>query len=604
MRVFSRLFWILLVFCWVPTAWAQGPPNAQLLCFNLLPASNRGLSPGLNRGTAEGEWIFCNAVIDGDALNVADAGLGGADDKFYLASFALPTYSKKQDANGISHLAVSALKISPGFLTATDTFGGNVLPIPTGHPLAVTMPELGAFGDVSASAVKLTVRAVTFSQGPTLFSGGPKPVSGVQVDLELEMDSDDDTRIDIFFAIQLSLPNLKRITGSAPGQGFPGTTSGPPSADGAADYASGPGLLFVGFFVGDPTGIATVPIKVVGAPAVFSTVSGFKFCDLSLNGACSGEPLVNGMPIIVTITGTIADPVVVPMLTGTSRQSIAMLTKQGMSVVTTFDAGSAGPGEYFVEISCDIFSGASLTVKIEEDLAGGDPPLDFTDQTVPLDPDFYEFTLACDENVEDRNFGNVKLEPAEGDPHTMGFWGQLVKKAIHTNGGDGAEAMCGDDAPGGDTLPHSGYSTPVDVASEVEDAAADCAYFDDNPVPSINDATNTAEFLCSATAVLPPGKDGGLGGANNFNAQLLALLLNVEAGFLDEGVLVDRDCLVGSGGDISLADLLLQACGGDTSLQPVIAAINELDPDGMGQLPCLSTETCPDVVPAVPVCTP
>ena len=114
------------------------------------------------------------------------------------------------------------------------------------------------------------------------------------------------TRIDLFFAILLAPDGLKKITGTPPPnteQPFPGTIFGRPSVSGAGGFFPGPGPLYVGFFVGDPTGIATVPIRPDEADGdgevFFASIAGIKFCDLDLDGECSGEPLVNGTFITV-----------------------------------------------------------------------------------------------------------------------------------------------------------------------------------------------------------------------------------------------------------------------------------------------------------------
>ena len=70
----GAIFGLALVQIWTGAALAQvGEPNYQIRCFTVEPPVHQVMSPGLNRGTAEGEWNLCQAIIDGAALDEADA---------------------------------------------------------------------------------------------------------------------------------------------------------------------------------------------------------------------------------------------------------------------------------------------------------------------------------------------------------------------------------------------------------------------------------------------------------------------------------------------------------------------------------------------------
>ncbi len=591
---------VLLLQGLAPGAFAQ---NAQLLCFRLAPTV--GQSPGLNRGTAEGEWVLCQAVLDGNSLATGDVFDSPAGDGLYSAFIVVPTFSDKSGENGLSDMAV------------TGTFGvGPVTPVPGGHP-EDGVRVLGAFGnaqtDLNPGLPGFPIAPIS---GPPIFNNETHGVS-IRVDMNFGA-GNAQTRIDLFFAILLAPDGLKKITGTPPPnteQPFPGTIFGPPGGvSGAAEFFPGPGPLYVGFFVGDPTGIATVPIRpdeadpAAGAEQFFASIAGIKFCDLDLDGDCSGEPLVNGTTITVDFDTRLGAQQVV-LQTGVDGLSQASVEKGNGN--NTIDIillpGNPGTGAYMVTFDCSLFpgvapngdgQGASTTLMITETL---DPAFDL--QTAPADgmddgmgvttepaangTIKYTVVLDCEEDKENLDFGNVQLGPSDADPMTMGFFGALVKKAIHSPGSN-AQNECGDAAPGGDILPFAGFGTPAEVAALVDAAADGCA-----ALPTVNAAgTDVEDLLCAATGILPPGKDGSLGGTNNADAQLLAFLLNIEAGKLPPGTLVDKTCLGFANGVMSVGEIATAACLDPEAFQALLDAINNLDPIG-GETMCLLEATCP-----------
>ncbi len=224
--------------------------KSQLRGYDLGPPFPAGLrDSGLINGYAEGDWIPFVAAIDGKKLSVSDGLAGGTGDGRFGATLIFPTYSLRHDANGISDFAV------------TGTYGqGSVTPIPSpfddGWLVAngYSPFELGAWdGDTLVDSAPV-VTSIYQRSGPTRFGG---QVSSVAVSVEFNAPADA-TRIEVRFAVRLAPPDLQAI---APGAGsFPGTAAG--TAKGAASFHPGPGPIFVGYQVGDPTGIATVPIRV------------------------------------------------------------------------------------------------------------------------------------------------------------------------------------------------------------------------------------------------------------------------------------------------------------------------------------------------------
>jgi hypothetical protein len=174
------------------------------------------MSPGLNRGTAEGEWNLCQAIIDGAALDEADAVDSTLGNNIFVVDWVVPNHTgfKSKKATGISNIAFEG------------TFGGgnnftNILgemlddtDIPAGHPLAAANGgvgiELGTFanGDASpAGTGDVDVTSITFRPGPPLFSN---PVTGVDIAVELDFTGFGVIeRIDVLFAIQFAPDGLK-----------------------------------------------------------------------------------------------------------------------------------------------------------------------------------------------------------------------------------------------------------------------------------------------------------------------------------------------------------------------------------------------------------
>ncbi|HTM20142.1 MAG TPA: hypothetical protein VL172_06540, partial [Kofleriaceae bacterium] len=227
-----------------------GGVKSQLRGYDLGPPFPAGLrDSGLVNGYAEGEWIPFVAVMDGRKLEDADAAAGDAGDGAYRATIILPTYSPRHDANGISDLQV------------VGTYGlAPIAPIPSPFDDQWLIDNgmdpfvLGAYPDAGATDLAPVISDIGQRSGPTRF-GGDVASAAVTVDFALDPAA---THVELRFAVRLAPPSLQAI---APGgQGFPGTAAG--TALGAADFFPGPGPLFVGYQVGDPTGIATVPIRV------------------------------------------------------------------------------------------------------------------------------------------------------------------------------------------------------------------------------------------------------------------------------------------------------------------------------------------------------
>jgi hypothetical protein len=224
--------------------------KSQLRGYDLGPPFPAGFrDSGLVNGYAEGEWVPFVAVLDGKKLANADTNEGAAGDGVYRVGIIVPTYSPRHDANGISELAV------------VGTYGqGAILPIPqpfddrwlVDHGYAPFV--LGAYADSGEIDAAPVVQGAAQRTGPRRFGG---QVSSVSVSVRFTL-TQPSTHVELRFAVRLAPPGLQAIEPN--GQAFAGDAAG--SALGAADYFPGPGPLFVGYEVGDPTGIATVPIRV------------------------------------------------------------------------------------------------------------------------------------------------------------------------------------------------------------------------------------------------------------------------------------------------------------------------------------------------------
>lgn len=223
---------------------------SQLRGYDLGPPFPAGFrDSGLVNGYAEGEWVPFVAIMEGKKLEDADRLAGASGDGRYGAGIILPTYSPRHDANSISDLLTSG------------TYGvGPVRPIPNPFDDQWLKDEgyfpfvLGAYANTGDVDLAPVIDVAAQRSGPTRFGGA---VGSVSVPIEFQIPAGA-TRVELRFAIRLAPPKLAPI--SPDGQPFPGTVAG--TAKGAADFFPGPGPIFVGYEVGSPTGIATVPIRV------------------------------------------------------------------------------------------------------------------------------------------------------------------------------------------------------------------------------------------------------------------------------------------------------------------------------------------------------
>jgi MYXO-CTERM domain-containing protein len=254
--------------------------KSQLRGYDLGPPFPAGFrDSGLVNGYAENEWVPFVAVMEGSKLEDADALAGGVGDGRYGASIIVPSYSAKHDANAIVDLQV------------TGTYGeGAITPIPDpfdAHWLASNGYQpfvLGAFADTGDSDLAPSLARIAQKTGPTRFGG---EVGSASIPVEFAAPAGA-TKVELRFAVRLARRGLEKV---APGgQAFPGTADG--SALGAADFFPGPGPIFVGYDVGKPTGIATVPIRVVRhSCASDDECPPGRYCDQNA-GSCA-EPCVD-----------------------------------------------------------------------------------------------------------------------------------------------------------------------------------------------------------------------------------------------------------------------------------------------------------------------
>lgn len=228
-----------------------GGVKSQLRGYDLGPPFPAGFrDSGLVNGYAEGEWVPFVAVMEGTKLANADALAGASGDGQYRASIIVPTYSPRHDANAIMDLATTGTYGQGAVTPIPDPFDSNWLSDNGYWPLV-----LGAYADTGDVDTAPAIDGVAQRTGPTRFGG---QVSSVEVPISFTAPASA-TRVELRFAVRLAVPGMQPI---APGeQGFPGSASG--SALGAADFFPGPGPIFVGYQVQKPTGIATVPIRVV-----------------------------------------------------------------------------------------------------------------------------------------------------------------------------------------------------------------------------------------------------------------------------------------------------------------------------------------------------
>lgn len=224
--------------------------QSQLRGYDLGPPFPGGLrNSGLVNGYAEGEWIPFVAVIEGEKLVDADAAEGTIGDGQYRLGIILPTHSARHEANGISELATVGTYGAGAITPIPDPFDDGWL-IAHGYDPFV----LGAWADGGEVDAAPVILGATQRTGPRRFGGD---VSSVSVAIRFQLTAATQN-VEVRFAVRLAPPGLAPIIPG--GQPFPGVAPG--AALGAADFFPGPGPLFVGYEVGDPTGIATVPIRV------------------------------------------------------------------------------------------------------------------------------------------------------------------------------------------------------------------------------------------------------------------------------------------------------------------------------------------------------
>lgn len=224
--------------------------KSQLRGYDLGPPFPAGFrDSGLVNGYSEGEWVPFVAIMEGKKLAEADGLAGSTGDGQYHASIILPTYSPRHDANAIMDLETTGTYGEGKLTPIPDPFDDNWL-IEHGYSPFV----LGAFADTGDVDSAPAIGEAAQRSGPTRFGGDVASVS-VPIDFTAPAEA---TAVELRFAVRLALPQLTAI--SPDGQAFPGTEAG--TSLGAADFFPGPGPIFVGYEVGKPTGIATVPIRV------------------------------------------------------------------------------------------------------------------------------------------------------------------------------------------------------------------------------------------------------------------------------------------------------------------------------------------------------
>jgi hypothetical protein len=228
---------------------AANVAKSQLRGYDLGPPFPAGLrDSGLINGYGEGEWIPFVAIMEGSKLEDADINQGSAGDGQYRAAIILPTYSERNNANGLIDLAT------------TGTYGQQpVAPIPAGFDNGWLVENgydpfvLGAFSDTGEHDAAPVILGAAQRTGPTRFGGNVSSVS-VSVSWQLANPADN---VELRFAVYMAPPGLEPVV---PG-GAPFASRTPGGALGACSFHPGPGPLFVGYEVDDPTGIATVPIR-------------------------------------------------------------------------------------------------------------------------------------------------------------------------------------------------------------------------------------------------------------------------------------------------------------------------------------------------------
>ncbi len=223
--------------------------KSQLRGYDLGPPFPAGFrDSGLVNGYSECEWVPFVAIIEGSKLEDSDLLAGAAGDGQYGVEIIVPNYSPKQNANGIQDLQV------------TGTYGeGAITPIPepfddkwladNGYlPLV-----LGAHADTGEVDLAPQIGDISQRSGPTRF-GGDLASASIPMTFTAPVGTQN---VEVRFAVKMACPDLQPI--APDGQTFPGYEAG--TAKGACSFHPGPGPIFVGYHVGKPTGIATVPIR-------------------------------------------------------------------------------------------------------------------------------------------------------------------------------------------------------------------------------------------------------------------------------------------------------------------------------------------------------
>lgn len=224
--------------------------KSQLRGYDLGPPFPAGFrDSGLINGYDEGEWVPFVAKIEGRKLVESDGLAGSTSDGVYGASIIFPTYSDKRGANGISDVLFEGVYGQGAVTPIPDGFDDGWL-VANGYSPFV----LGAYDDAGGADAAPRVVGIGQRVGPTRFGGS---VASASVAVEFDAAAGAEL-VELRFAVRLAPAGLAPIRPAD--QDFPGTDAG--DALGAADFHPGPGPIFVGYEVGKPTGIATVPIRV------------------------------------------------------------------------------------------------------------------------------------------------------------------------------------------------------------------------------------------------------------------------------------------------------------------------------------------------------
>ncbi len=223
--------------------------KSQLRGYDLGPPFPAGFrDSGLVNGYAECEWVPFVAIMEGSKLEDADLLAGGAGDGQYGFEIILPNYSPKQGANGLQDLQVTGTYGEGAITPIPDPFDDNWL-VDNGYSPFV----LGAYADTGDVDLSPLIGDISQRSGPTRF-GGDLASSSIPMTFTAPAGAQN---VEVRFAVKMACPDLQPI--APDGQTFPGYEAG--TALGACDFHPGPGPIFVGYHVGKPTGIATVPIR-------------------------------------------------------------------------------------------------------------------------------------------------------------------------------------------------------------------------------------------------------------------------------------------------------------------------------------------------------